>query len=110
MWTGGFKFFTSHSCFLNVGPGLNIFNRRGALTWESLHLCLHQPALFLANSTSMTVKPVTTRRITVGDCRLISSRLLTLSSVLSFSCRRAFQEYYQEHLEYACPTEDIYLE
>ncbi|XP_074798903.1 C-Jun-amino-terminal kinase-interacting protein 2 isoform X2 [Natator depressus] len=23
---------------------------------------------------------------------------------------RAFQEYYQEHLEYACPTEDIYLE
>lgn len=25
-------------------------------------------------------------------------------------CRRAFQEYYQEHLEYACPTEDIYLE
>lgn len=27
---------------------------------------------------------------------------------LSFS--RAFLEYYQEHLEYACPTEDIYLE
>lgn len=25
-------------------------------------------------------------------------------------CSRAFQEYYQEHLEYACPTEDIYLE
>lgn len=24
--------------------------------------------------------------------------------------RRAFHEYYQEHLEYACPTEDIYLE
>ncbi|XP_016370607.1 C-Jun-amino-terminal kinase-interacting protein 2-like [Sinocyclocheilus rhinocerous] len=24
--------------------------------------------------------------------------------------KRAFQEYYQEHLEYACPTEDIYLE
>ncbi|XP_067915437.1 C-Jun-amino-terminal kinase-interacting protein 2 isoform X2 [Heterodontus francisci] len=23
---------------------------------------------------------------------------------------QAFQEYYQEHLEYACPTEDIYLE
>ncbi|XP_063052195.1 C-Jun-amino-terminal kinase-interacting protein 2 [Engraulis encrasicolus] len=23
---------------------------------------------------------------------------------------RAFQEYYQEHLEFACPTEDIYLE
>ncbi|XP_028813184.1 C-Jun-amino-terminal kinase-interacting protein 2 isoform X1 [Denticeps clupeoides] len=23
---------------------------------------------------------------------------------------RAFQEYYQEHLDYACPTEDIYLE
>ncbi|XP_061533660.1 LOW QUALITY PROTEIN: C-Jun-amino-terminal kinase-interacting protein 2 [Phycodurus eques] len=23
---------------------------------------------------------------------------------------RAFQEYYQEHVEYACPTEDIYLE
>ncbi|XP_069485563.1 C-Jun-amino-terminal kinase-interacting protein 2 isoform X2 [Ambystoma mexicanum] len=23
---------------------------------------------------------------------------------------RAFQEYFQEHLEYACPTEDIYLE
>uniref|UniRef100_A0A3Q3WHV0 Uncharacterized protein n=1 Tax=Mola mola TaxID=94237 RepID=A0A3Q3WHV0_MOLML len=23
---------------------------------------------------------------------------------------RAFQEFYQEHLEYACPTEDIYLE
>ncbi|CAL8319789.1 C-Jun-amino-terminal kinase-interacting protein 2 isoform X1 [Gadus morhua] len=23
---------------------------------------------------------------------------------------KAFQEYYQEHLEYACPTEDIYLE
>lgn len=23
---------------------------------------------------------------------------------------RAFLEYYQEHLEYACPTEDIYLE
>ncbi|CAG5958138.1 C-Jun-amino-terminal kinase-interacting protein 2 isoform 2-T2 [Menidia menidia] len=23
---------------------------------------------------------------------------------------RAFQEYYQEHMEYACPTEDIYLE
>ncbi|XP_062860933.1 C-Jun-amino-terminal kinase-interacting protein 2 isoform X2 [Trichomycterus rosablanca] len=23
---------------------------------------------------------------------------------------RAFQEYYQEHLEYVCPTEDIYLE
>ncbi|XP_068169940.1 C-Jun-amino-terminal kinase-interacting protein 2 [Antennarius striatus] len=26
------------------------------------------------------------------------------------SVGRAFQEYYQEHLEYACPTEDIYLE
>ncbi|XP_030072869.1 C-Jun-amino-terminal kinase-interacting protein 2 [Microcaecilia unicolor] len=26
------------------------------------------------------------------------------------SIGRAFQEYYQEHLEYACPTEDIYLE
>uniref|UniRef100_A0A3Q3X4X5 SH3 domain-containing protein n=1 Tax=Mola mola TaxID=94237 RepID=A0A3Q3X4X5_MOLML len=25
-------------------------------------------------------------------------------------CVRAFQEFYQEHLEYACPTEDIYLE
>lgn len=25
-------------------------------------------------------------------------------------CSRAFLEYYQEHLEYACPTEDIYLE
>ena len=23
---------------------------------------------------------------------------------------RAFLEYYQQHLEYACPTEDIYLE
>ncbi|KAK6482523.1 C-Jun-amino-terminal kinase-interacting protein 2-like isoform X1 [Huso huso] len=26
------------------------------------------------------------------------------------SVGRAFHEYYQEHLEYACPTEDIYLE
>lgn len=26
------------------------------------------------------------------------------------SVGRAFLEYYQEHLEYACPTEDIYLE
>ncbi|XP_068595890.1 C-Jun-amino-terminal kinase-interacting protein 2 [Brachionichthys hirsutus] len=26
------------------------------------------------------------------------------------SVGQAFQEYYQEHLEYACPTEDIYLE
>lgn len=28
----------------------------------------------------------------------------------SLSPSRAFLEYYQEHLEYACPTEDIYLE
>lgn len=27
-----------------------------------------------------------------------------------FSCSRAFLEYYQEHLAFACPTEDIYLE
>lgn len=25
-------------------------------------------------------------------------------------CSRAFLEYYQEHLAFACPTEDIYLE
>jgi mitogen-activated protein kinase 8 interacting protein 2 len=30
--------------------------------------------------------------------------------LLSCVYRKAFQEYYQEHLEYACPTEDIYLE
>ena len=30
--------------------------------------------------------------------------------LICVSCSRAFQEYYQEHLEYACPTEDIYLE
>ena len=28
----------------------------------------------------------------------------------ALSPSRAFLEYYQEHLEYACPTEDIYLE
>ncbi len=31
-------------------------------------------------------------------------------SCLCACFRRAFQEYYQEHIEYACPTEDIYLE
>lgn len=33
-----------------------------------------------------------------------------LPLALPLPCSRAFQEYYQEHLEYACPTEDIYLE
>lgn len=28
----------------------------------------------------------------------------------ALSRSRAFLEYYQKHLEYACPTEDIYLE
>lgn len=25
-------------------------------------------------------------------------------------CRRAFQQFYKEYVEYTCPTEDIYLE
>lgn len=44
----------------------------------------------------------------VGGTR---TRMQALSAGgLALSCSRAFLEYYQEHLEYACPTEDIYLE
>lgn len=29
---------------------------------------------------------------------------------LVLCCRRAFQQFYKEYVEYTCPTEDIYLE
>lgn len=46
--------------------------------------------------------------IATGGCVLTDHRLIIIH--VRLVCRRAFQEYYQEHLEYACPTEDIYLE
>lgn len=37
-------------------------------------------------------------------------RRLLLKLRLLLCCRRAFQQFYKEYVEYTCPTEDIYLE
>lgn len=100
------------SCIIDL---LLSFQNRAEITCESLTLILKEysciPSLFL-------VKPPAKQ-----DCvDQLSQRGSLWEPVVSqltgwslftddcLSCRRAFQEYYQEHLEYACPTEDIYLE
>lgn len=42
----------------------------------------------------------------LGKC--LGEGAAELCSVLC--CRRAFQQFYKEYVEYTCPTEDIYLE
>lgn len=69
---------------------------------NSFSFCLHHISISLK-------KTNTCAKLNLIIHNTISEVNLKLSYVCVF-CRRAFQEYYQEHLEYACPTEDIYLE
>lgn len=40
-----------------------------------------------------------------GLCKCLAAQLCPV-----LCCRRAFQQFYKEYVEYTCPTEDIYLE